>query len=114
MVDPVSAARYRALALSALLRPESPCRQLPERLLVVDAARQRMGMMMDGQWQSEYVISTAKNGIGCEEGSYKTPPGWHRIHGKFGEEAPSGMVFRNRVATGELWRGCLLYTSRCV
>ena len=105
MVDPVSAARYRALALSALLRPESPCRHLPERLLVVDAARQRMGLMMDGQWHSEYVISTAKNGIGCEEGSYKTPPGWHRIHGKFGEEAPSGMVFRNRVATGELWRG---------
>lgn len=105
MVDPISAARYRALALSALLRPECPWRTLPERLLVVDVARQRMGMRVDGQWHSEYVISTAKNGIGCEEGSYKTPPGWHRIHGKFGEEAPMGMVFRNRVATGKLWQG---------
>ena len=66
MVDPISAARYRALALSALLRPECPWRTLPERLLVVDVARQRMGMRVDGQWHSEYVISTAKNGIGCE------------------------------------------------
>ncbi len=105
MVDPISAARYRALALSALLRPECPWQELPDRLLVVDVARQRLGCLAGGVWHSEYVISTARNGIGCEEGSYKTPPGWHRVHGKFGGEAPFGMVFRNRVATGELWRG---------
>jgi len=105
MVDPVSAARYRALALSALLRPECPWRDLPERLLVVDVARQRMGMRVDGHWHSEYVISTARNGIGCEEGSYKTPPGWHRVHGKFGADEPLGMVFRCKIATGEVWQG---------
>ena len=104
MIDSVSAARYRALALSALGRPGCPLQELPDRLLVVDVARQRMGWLAGGGWQSEFVISTARNGIGCEEGSYKTPPGWHRVHGKFGGEAPAGMVFRNRIATGEIWR----------
>jgi len=105
MADPLLAARYRALALSALARPGCPFRELPGRLLVVDVARQRMGLLEWGELVAEYRISTAKNGIGCEEGSYKTPPGWHRIHGKFGGEAPRGMVFRNRIATGEIWRG---------
>ncbi len=105
MIDSVSAARYRALALSALGRPGCPFQELPDRLLVVDVARQRMGWLAGDGWQSEFVISTARNGIGCEEGSYKTPPGWHRVHGKFGGEAPAGMVFRNRVATGEIWQG---------
>jgi len=105
MADSVSAARYRALALSALSRAGCPFEVLPARLLVVDANRQRMGLLEGGALVSEYPISTAKNGIGCEDGSYKTPPGWHRIHGKFGGEAPRGMVFRNRVATGEIWTG---------
>lgn len=105
MVDPLLAVHYRALALSALRREASPFQKLPDRLLVVDVARQRMGLLDRGLLIGDYQISTAKNGIGCEEGSYKTPPGWHRIHGKFGAEAPWGMVFRNRVATGEIWQG---------
>jgi len=105
MIDPVLAVRYRALGLSALLRPGCPFKALPERLLVVDVARQRLGHLERGELRAEYRISTARNGIGCEEGSYRTPPGWHRIHGKFGAEAPSGMVFRSKVATGEIWRG---------
>ena len=105
MSDPVLAARYRSLALSALARPACPFRELPPRLLVVDVAGQRLGFLEEGKLLGEYVISTALNGLGCEEGSFRTPQGWHRIHGKFGSGAPSGMVFRNRVATGELWRG---------
>jgi UDP-N-acetylmuramate--alanine ligase len=105
MVDPVLAARYRALALSALARPQSPFMELPDRLLVVDVARQRMGRLEGGRVTAEYGISTALNGLGCEEGSYKTPTGWHRIFGKFGAGAPSGMIFRSRVATGEIWKG---------
>jgi len=105
MVDPLLAVRYRALALMALRREASPFHELPDRLLVVDVAGQRMGHLDRGQLIGDYRISTAKNGIGCEEGSFKTPPGWHRIHGKFGAGAPSGMVFRNRVATGEIWQG---------
>jgi len=105
MLDSVLAAHYRALALEALARPGAPFLELPVRLLVVDAARQRLGKLDAGQLVAEYRISTAKNGLGYEDGSYKTPLGWHQIHGKFGPGAPAGMVFRNRVATGEIWRG---------
>ncbi len=103
--DPVLAARYRTLAYCALSRPSVPFQELPSRLLVVDVERQRLGVLDSGRLVADYVISTAANGIGCEEGSYKTPPGWHRIHARIGEGAPTGMVFRNRISTGEIWKG---------
>lgn len=51
-----------------------------------------------------YVVSTSRYGIGTEEGSNKTPPGRFRIAEKFGDGAPEGAIFRQRVATGELGR----------
>ncbi len=51
------------------------------------------------------MISTAANGLGCEENSFRTPTGWHRIHTRIGEGAEPGTVFRGRVPTGEQWRG---------
>jgi UDP-N-acetylmuramate--alanine ligase len=75
------------------------------RLLVVDPARQRLGLLEGGRLVFEAAVSTAKNGLGCEEGSYRTPTGWHRIHARIGAGAESGTVFRSRVATGEVWRG---------
>lgn len=101
----VNAARFRALALHALGRPEAPFADLPSRLLVVDVARQRMGLLVDGQLLSDLAISTALNGIGNTEGSYKTPPGWHRIHARIGEGEPLGRVFRSRVAQADHWQG---------
>ena len=38
-------------------------------------------------------------------GSYRTPPGWHRVHARIGDGAERGTVFRSRAATGERWRG---------
>ena len=35
----------------------------------------------------------------------RTPPGWHRIHARIGEGAPSGAVFVSREATGDRWKG---------
>jgi UDP-N-acetylmuramate--alanine ligase len=105
MRDSVLAAHYRAIALGALSRGGSPFGALPDRLLVVDVLRQRMGLLERGELLGDFAISTARNGIGCEDGSFKTPPGWHSIHGKFGQDEPSGRVFRNRVATRENWQG---------
>ena len=48
-----------------------------------------------------YVVSTSRFGIGCEEGSNKTPPGRFRIAEKFGDGAPPGMIFKSRAPTGE-------------
>ncbi len=105
MVDPVLAARYRALLLAGLEHRGAPALDARGRVLVVDPARQRLGLLEDGLLAFEAVVSTALNGLGCEENSYRTPTGWHRIHARIGADAEPGAVFRNRTATGEVWRG---------
>ena len=97
--------RAQALALAALARPQSPFRELPERLIVVDVPWQRLSLIESGLEIAEYPVSTAAAGIGGEEDSMRTPPGWHRIHARIGEGAPSGAVFVSRVPTGATWRG---------
>lgn len=104
-MDPVLAARYRALLLAGLVRPGAPDLDPRGRVLVVDPARQRLGLLEDGRLAFEAGVSTAQNGLGCEENSFRTPTGWHRIHDRIGAGAAPGTVFRSRVATGEVWRG---------
>jgi lipoprotein-anchoring transpeptidase ErfK/SrfK len=45
-----------------------------------------------------YPVSTSRFGIGTEMGSMKTPTGRFRVVEKIGGDAPSGTVFRSRVA----------------
>ena len=104
-LDPVLAARARALALRGLDRPAAPFREVPARLLVVDVARQQLLLLVEGALAFTAPVSTALNGLGGEEGSYRTPPGWHRIQARLGLGAEPGTVFRSRVDTGERWRG---------
>ncbi|MDE3244660.1 MAG: L,D-transpeptidase family protein [Acidobacteriota bacterium] len=103
--NPILAARFRALALEALKRPASPFSELPDPVLVVDPFQQRLGLLKDGSLRAVFTISTAAKGLGCEEGSFRTPVGWHRVHARIGEGAPPGAVFRERVPTGEVWDG---------
>ncbi|RVU84554.1 L,D-transpeptidase [Leucothrix sargassi] len=49
----------------------------------------------------EYIISSAANGTGSQNGSGKTPLGAHFIREKFGDNAAIGMTFKGRVATGD-------------
>jgi UDP-N-acetylmuramate--alanine ligase len=105
MSDSVHVARYRALVLANSARKGAPALEHSSRVLVVDAARQRLGLLEAGQLVFEAAISTAKNGLGCEEGSYRTPTGWHRLHARIGAGAELGSVFRHRVATGDVWCG---------
>jgi len=104
-MDAVNAARYRALLLANRARLDAPVLDLCARALVVDVARQRLGLLQGGRLVFEAAISTAKNGLGCEQDSYRTPTGWHRLHARIGAGAETGTVFRNRVATGDVWRG---------
>lgn len=55
----------------------------------------------DGK-QFSYPISSAKNGIGSEEGSFKTPIGNFIIAEKIGENEPIFTTFVGRVAQG-IW-----------
>jgi UDP-N-acetylmuramate--alanine ligase len=93
------------LARAALARPGAPFAELPPRLLLVDADRQRAFLVEDGASRLEFVISTAAAGLGGEAGSLRTPTGWHRIHDRIGAGQPLGAVFESRVPTGEVWGG---------
>jgi UDP-N-acetylmuramate-alanine ligase len=103
-VDKASAARAFGLAQRDLSRPGAPA-SLPEQLLVIDVERQLATLFEKGAAVASWPVSTARNGIGGTEGSYRTPPGWHRIHRRIGEDAAPGAVFVSREPTGETWRG---------
>ena len=91
------------IAWRALSRPGSP--EPTDRLLLVDVARQRLALVRGTRLLADYPISTAEAGIGGESGSFRTPPGWHRIARKIGTDAALGTVFVSREPTGEVWQG---------
>jgi UDP-N-acetylmuramate--alanine ligase len=99
-----NSARALDLARRGLSRPGAPA-ALPERLLVVDAERQVATWFERGEAVAAWPVSTARAGIGGEENSFRTPPGWHRIHARIGEGAEPGAAFVSREPTGETWRG---------
>ena len=55
----------------------------------------------DGKLLRRYACSTSKFGLGFEPGSNQTPTGRFRVAEKHGHDAPAGMIFRSRKATGE-------------
>jgi UDP-N-acetylmuramate--alanine ligase len=104
-IDTAEQTRTFELARAALARPRAPFRELPDRMLIVDVDRQRLSLVEAGRVVASYAVSTAAAGIGGEEGSYRTPPGWHRIHARIGAGEPNGRVFVSRIATDNVWRG---------
>jgi UDP-N-acetylmuramate--L-alanine ligase len=101
---PSISARALELAQAALGRPGAPD-TLPDRLLVVDVERQNVALLERGHATAVWPVSTALNGVGGVENSFKTPPGWHRIHARIGAGACPGTVFSSREPTGETWCG---------
>ena len=69
------------------------------------AERQIATWFEGGEAIAAWPVSTGRAGIGGEQGSYRTPPGWHRIHQRIGAGAGAGTVFVSRAPTGETWRG---------
>jgi UDP-N-acetylmuramate--L-alanine ligase len=99
-----NSARALDLARRGLSRPGAPA-ALPERMLVVDAERQIATLFESGEAVAAWPVSTARNGIGGEENSLRTPPGWHRIQARIGDSAAPGTVFVSREPSGETWCG---------
>lgn len=50
-----------------------------------------------------YLISSAKNGVGEQEGSFCTPIGKFKIADKIGDDLQIGAVLVGRVPTGEIY-----------
>lgn len=73
--------------------------------LRISVAKQRLELVSpDGKILRRYRVSTAAAGTGFEEGSLRTPTGRFRVASKFGRNAPNGMVFKARKATGRMAR----------
>jgi lipoprotein-anchoring transpeptidase ErfK/SrfK len=73
-------------------------------IVLIDIEHQQLRLYQQGLVIREYPISSASNGTGNREHSFKTPLGVHRIAKKIGDEAPMGTIFRGRVNTGEIAR----------
>lgn len=75
--------------------------------LEVDIGRQTLTLRQGEAQLACWSVSTARNGAGEEEGSHRTPRGWHVIRAKIGAGAAPGAVFRGRRPTGEIYTEAL-------
>ena len=71
-------------------------------LLYVSIHRQRMYYIEDGKMKEEFIISTAKEGLGGRQDSYRTPTGLMRISEKIGAEVPIYGILESREFTGKV------------
>lgn len=71
--------------------------------ILVDTSAQQLFLFQDSELVSRFDISSAKNGLGEQEGSECTPRGWHTVSDLIGKDAPVNSVFKGRVATGEIY-----------
>ena len=71
-----------------------------ERRLEVSVANQEMLLIENDEAIASYSISTAKNGLGCDEGSNCTPTGRFEIAEKIGGAASMGTIFKGRKPVG--------------
>lgn len=65
-------------------------------LLLVLVNEQRMIACFGMKKTKSYRVSTAAAGVGAQANSGKTPPGWHKVHSRFGAKACVGQVFKSR------------------
>jgi len=73
----------------------------------IDLAKQRLYLREGARLLREYSVSTAKNGPGELNGSFRTPRGRHIVRAKIGAGQPPNAVFVRRRPTGELWSPAL-------
>ncbi len=69
---------------------------------LISIADQRLYVLENDTVDANYLISTAKDGVGEIQGGNTTPRGWHQVSEKIGDGAAVGAVFAGRVLTGEI------------
>ncbi len=76
----------------------------PQHSIEVDVPSQTLTLKdAQGKIQMQASISTARNGVGEETGSEKTPRGAHYVRAKIGAGLPVNMVLVSRRPTGEIY-----------
>lgn len=69
----------------------------------IDINKQQLCLLQGDVVVACYDISTAKNGVGQQNGSECTPLGFHIIRAKIGRDAVENTVFIGRRASGEIF-----------
>jgi lipoprotein-anchoring transpeptidase ErfK/SrfK len=69
--------------------------------LVVSIKDQQLSVVHAGDVVAQYRVSTAKEGVGERDGAGTTPRGMHAVAEKIGQGVDSGIVFVDRIPTGE-------------
>ena len=72
-----------------------------EKYIDIDIAKQELTLLHKDVIVASYSVSTAKNGVGQQNGSECTPLGQHVINSKIGANAKENSVFIGRKETGE-------------
>ncbi|CAC9574654.1 L,D-transpeptidase [uncultured Gammaproteobacteria bacterium] len=67
-------------------------------MIIINIAQQNLSFK-----NNSYLISSAKNGVGEQEGSFCTPTGKFKIAEKIGDGLQVGAVLVGRVPTGEIY-----------
>ena len=73
-------------------------------MIQVSISEQKLFLYRDGQQVAGYIISTAANGIGFDEGSYCTPVGNFEVAEMIGGDEALGTIFKARKPVG-VWMG---------
>lgn len=71
--------------------------------VIISPKLQQMQLLQGTNVLRTYIISTAKNGLGEEKNSFKTPRGLHVIRAKIGGGAPINAIFRERRFNGDIY-----------
>jgi len=74
-----------------------------DRHIKISVAQQKLYLYENSKIIKTYPVSTAKNGIGCTDGSGCTPLGRHKIKLKIGKDCPLNSIFVARRPTGEVY-----------
>lgn len=71
--------------------------------LDISVPEQTLTLLRGESPEAEWLVSTARNGVGEAHGSERTPRGWHVIRARIGEGQPVNTVFKGRRPTGEIF-----------
>lgn len=92
-VDPLDA--YSGACFRAGVEPKEKC-------ILVDIATQTLRLVENMRCVREYLISSARNGVGQVKDSYQTPCGLHEVVGLYGKGGEPFRVYRNRKSTEQI------------
>ncbi|AHF00929.1 hypothetical protein THIAE_03265 [Thiomicrospira aerophila AL3] len=75
--------------------------------ILIHLATQQLQLIEDDMTVASYPISSAKQGVGQQQGSLQTPLGEHYIRAKIGAGVAINSVFVGRRPTGEIYSAAL-------